>query len=244
MQKLRSILFMAWLYLGMSALALAGLPLAVFSTRAGLVATRLWAHWAVLGLRLIAGVRLRLEGIEHIPAEPVLFASKHQSNLETITAFLALRDPAIVLKRELIRLPLYGWYAKRTGMIVVDRDAHARALKDMVRDAKARFAEGRPVLIFPEGTRQLPGAPPDYKPGVAALYRELDVPCVPVALNTGLFWGSGGKLKQPGVAVIRFLPAIPPGLQRRPFMAELEARIEAASTELTGLSQDNVAAEA
>lgn len=231
----RSFLFMAWLYVGMSVLGLAALPLAVISKRVAVAAIWLWAHWARLGLLLIAGIRLRFEGLEHIPDQPVLIASKHQSNLETIAAFLALRDPAMVLKRELVKLPLYGWYVKRTGMIVVDRDAHARALKDMVRDAKARFADGRPVMIFPEGTRQAPGVPPDYKPGVAALYRELDVPCVPVALNTGLFWSAGGALKGPGVAVIRFLPAIPAGLPRRAFMAELETRIETASAELAGL---------
>ena len=242
--QLRSFLFMAWLYGGMSVLGLAALPLAMVSSRATLMAIRLWAHWTILGLKLIADIEVRFEGLQHVPNEPVLVASKHQSNLETIVAFLALLNPAIVLKSELMKLPLYGWYAKRAGMIVVDRDAHSKALKEMVRHARARFAEGRPVLIFPEGTRQAPGAAPDYKPGVAALYRELDVPCVPVALNTGLFWGGGGRLKQPGVAVIRFLQPIPAGLQRRPFMAELEARIEAASAELAGLSHQEVSAEA
>jgi len=233
---LRSFVYICWLYGGMILLGFSTLPIAYFSRRVGLATIKLWARWALLGLALIGGIRVRFEGLEHVPDEPVLFASKHQSNLETIAAFIALRDPAMVLKQELTKLPAYGVYCRRTGMIVVDREAHAKALKDLVRDAKTAFAEGRPVMIFPEGTRRMPGAPPDYKPGVAALYRELDVPCVPVALNTGLFWGSGGKLKRPGVAVIRFLPPIPAGLQRRPFMAELETRIETASAELAGLS--------
>ncbi|MBY0447998.1 MAG: 1-acyl-sn-glycerol-3-phosphate acyltransferase [Hyphomonadaceae bacterium] len=230
---MRSALFMLYLYGGMAALGILAFPLALVNRAAGIGAIRLWALYTLFGLRWIAGVRVRFEGLEHVPDGPVLIASKHQSNLETIAAFLVLRDPAMVLKRELLKLPLYGWFAVRTGMIVVDRDAHAKALRDLVRHAKARFAEGRPVLIFPEGTRRPPGAPPDYKPGVAALYRELGSACVPVALNTGQFWDARGKLHRRGAAVLRFLPPIPPGLSRQDFMQALEGCIEPASAALT-----------
>lgn len=229
---MRSLVFLVSLYAGMTAIGLIALPAALFHQGPALWAVRVWARWAMFCLRRIGGVRLRLEGLEHIPPGPTLIACKHQSNLETIAAFLAVPDPAVVLKRELLAMPLYGWFAQRTGMIVVDREAHAKALRGMVHEAKQRLAEGRHVVIFPEGTRKAPGEPPDYKPGVAALYRELDVACVPAALNSGVFWGEGGRLLARGETVIRFLPPIPAGLPRREFMMRLEAEIEGASAEL------------
>lgn len=235
MTLLRSLIYVLWLYGGMAVIGLVALPAAVFSREAGLVAIRVWARWAVSGARALCGIRLRFEGLEHLSKGPVLIASKHQAMLDTIAPFLVMSAPAIVLKRELLAMPIYGWFAKRSGMIPVDRDAHAKALKTMVREAKARMAEGRPIFIFPEGTRQAIGAPPAYKPGVAALYRELNVPCVPAALNTGLVWAARGLTRRPGEAVIRFLEPIPAGLPRREFMRLLEERIERESAALAGL---------
>ena len=152
--------------------------------------------------------------------------------LDVVAPFAMLDDPCFVLKKELMPLPFFGWFAWKTRMIAVDRSAHSKALKGMVRQARDRHAEGRQILIFPEGTRQAPGAAPDYKPGIAALYRDLDSPCWPLATNSGVHWPAHGFIRRPGLVVFEFLPPIPAGLKRAEFMAELETRLEAASTAL------------
>jgi 1-acyl-sn-glycerol-3-phosphate acyltransferase len=152
--------------------------------------------------------------------------------LDTVAPFDFLPEPAYVLKQELMRLPFYGWFAARAGMIPVDREAHSKALKQLVADSIRRLAEGRQIIIFPEGTRKLPGETGDYKPGVAALYRELAIPCIPMATNSGLFWPAHGLDWKPGAAVFELLEPIPPGLKRAEFMRQLEERIEVATARL------------
>jgi 1-acyl-sn-glycerol-3-phosphate acyltransferase len=137
-----------------------------------------------------------------------------------------------VLKRELLHIPMFGWYMRKVGMIAVDRSRGASALKQMVREAQATFAAGRSIAIFPEGTRTAPGEHKPYQPGVAALYTQLGVPVVPIALNSGLFWGRKAFLKKPGTITLQILPAIPPGLDRKTFMKRLESSIEDASKAL------------
>jgi 1-acyl-sn-glycerol-3-phosphate acyltransferase len=149
---------------------------------------------------------------------------------DTVALFYMLGDPVFVLKRELMRVPLYGWYARRVGMIAIDREAGGDALRSMTKAARQALASGLSVVIFPEGTRKNVGAPTDYKPGVAALYQRLDRPCIPVALNSGLFWtGPAGFLKKRGRIVLEFLPSVAPGLKRQEFMRVLENRIEQAT---------------
>jgi 1-acyl-sn-glycerol-3-phosphate acyltransferase len=160
---------------------------------------------------------------------------KHQSAWDTLMLPPLLGDPAVVIKRELQYVPFYGWYATRAGSIFIDRKGGAGSLRRMVASARRAIDAGRPVVIFPQGTRTAPGEPTDahpYQPGVAALYRELDVPLVPVAVNSGLYWGRRAFMKRPGRIVAQFLEPIPPGRPRREVMATLEARIEAASAEL------------
>jgi 1-acyl-sn-glycerol-3-phosphate acyltransferase len=232
MNALRSIVFVLWLYGSMTVIGLSFMPLAVFSEAAAIQAARTWASALIWGVRAICGIRLEVRGREHIPRGAALVAAKHQSMMDTIIPFALLEGPSVVLKRELLKLPIFGWFAKRAGMIVVNREAHAAALRTMLRDGRDRAAKGRQIFIFPEGTRQAPGAPPDYKPGIAALYRDLKLPCTPVALNIGQFWPAHGLVRKPGLAVIEFLPVIAPGLPRDEFMRELEARIETASSAL------------
>jgi 1-acyl-sn-glycerol-3-phosphate acyltransferase len=137
-----------------------------------------------------------------------------------------------VLKKELLVIPFYGWYSIKGGMIAVDREGHASALKKLVKDTRERLSEDRQVIIFPEGTRKDPGAQPDYKPGVAALYRDLDLPCTPVATNSGVHWPAHGFLRRPGTIVFQFLEPLPAGLKRGEFMRELQDRIETATNAL------------
>lgn len=229
---LRSLAFTAWLYLSMPLYAVGLSPALLMPHRFAMGVIRLWARFVLFGLRWIAGVRVEFRGLEHRPQGPALLAGKHQGMLDVVVPFVMLADPCVVMKKELMPLPFFGWFAWKTKMIAVDRSAGSTALKAMVKQARARLSEGRQILIFPEGTRTAPGAAPDYKPGIAALYRDLDLPCVPVATNSGVHWPAHGFRRHPGVVVYEFLPAIPAGLKRAEFMTRLETAIETASTVL------------
>ena len=185
-----------------------------------------WLAWA------ICGIRTEVRGREHLPQGAALIAGKHQSLYDTCAPFVFLPDICYVLKKELVTIPLFGWYTLKGGMIVVDRDAGSTALRKLVDDSKDRLRHTRQIMIFPEGTRTTPGDKASYKPGIAALYRELDMPCIPMATNSGVHWPSKSWIRTPGTIVFEFLPAIPPGLKRGEFMRELEDRIETASKAL------------
>jgi 1-acyl-sn-glycerol-3-phosphate acyltransferase len=190
-----------------------------------------WGRSTLWGLKWIIGVTVAFEGLEHLPKGAALIASKHQTTLDTVLPAQFLSAPVFVVKKELISMPVFGFYMKY-GMIPVDREAHAKALKDMLRAARTVIAKGRQIVIYPEGTRQELGAPPDYKPGIAALYKDLGLPVTPIALNTGLVWRPSGIIRTPGHVTIKVLPAIPAGLPRDEFMRELERVIESESQAL------------
>jgi 1-acyl-sn-glycerol-3-phosphate acyltransferase len=223
-----NVLFYAWtaLYL------ILVLPLLAAPRPVALAAARFWNRSIVWLLATVVGLRHQVRGQENVPIEPALFAVKHQSAWETIVLPVLLKDPVYVLKRELFAIPVFGWYLARIGMIGVDRAGGAAALNALVRRARRALERGHHMIIFPEGTRVAVGSHRAYHPGVAALYTMLKVPVVPVALNSGFFWGRRSFLKRAGTITIAFLPAIPPGLKRAAFMAELEARIEGASGKL------------
>jgi 1-acyl-sn-glycerol-3-phosphate acyltransferase len=225
---LRSIIFFVWLLLISIVLHVAFLPALVLPRRGAVIAARSWCAGILWGLRVFAALDYEVRG--EIPAMPALVASKHMSMWDTVALFFLLGDPVFVLKRELMRIPFYGWYARRVGMIAIDRQGGGIALRAMTRDAREARARGLGIVVFPEGTRKSVGAPPDYKSGVGALYQGIDIACVPVALNSGLFWT--GFLKKPGRIVIQFLAPIRPGLKRKEFMAALEDRIEQTTGEL------------
>ncbi|HEY1632501.1 MAG TPA: lysophospholipid acyltransferase family protein [Rhizomicrobium sp.] len=241
MMLVRSALFFLY-FIAVSAIIYVGaLPTLLLPPRFTVAASRLWSRAVFFGARMIVGQVFEIRGTP--PKEGVLVASKHMSMWDTMALYLALYRPAAVLKRELLRIPFYGWYVAKAGIIAIDRSGHASALRKMAADGRAAFAAGRSVLIFPEGHRQLPGATPDYKPGVAGLYSQLNSPCVPVALNSGLFWtGPLGFFKKPGTMVLEFLEPIPPGLKRQEFMATLESRIETATARLVEEGQKSLAA--
>ncbi|GAB4184067.1 MAG: lysophospholipid acyltransferase family protein [Thalassobaculales bacterium] len=231
---LRSLAFNLAFYGWTALMTLACLPLFVLPARLVAPCSRLWARGTLFLLGAIAGLRHELRGLENLPPAPAIIAAKHQSAWDTIV-FVALLPRAVyVLKRELLWIPLYGWYAARAGHIAVDRKAGARALAGMLKDAAARLAETPPphLVIFPQGTRTAPGRRAPYLPGVAALARGLDLPVVPVALNSGLYWGRRAFAKRPGTILLEVLPAIPAGLPRGEVMARLETAIETATDRL------------
>jgi 1-acyl-sn-glycerol-3-phosphate acyltransferase len=225
---LRSALFLVWFLIVTAILSLLFLPVLMLPRGATVWLARLWARLTFWGLSVFAGIGWEIRGTP--PKGPVLVASKHMSMWDTLALYLTLYEPAIVLKRELLRIPFYGWFLAKAAAIAIDRGAGASALRKMADASRKVLGEGRPILIFPEGTRKKPGAAPDYKPGVAGLYGQLGVPCVPVALNSGVYWT--GFLKRPGTIVLEFLEPIPPGLKRDAFMAQLESRIETATNAL------------
>jgi 1-acyl-sn-glycerol-3-phosphate acyltransferase len=153
MTLVRSLIYVIYLYGTMALCVIALAPLALLAPRQAILGPQVWARVAIWGLRAICGARVRVEGAENVPPGGVLVASKHQAMLDTLTPFLVLKRPAIVLKKELLSMPLFGWFAQRTGMIAIDREGHASALKQMLRDARARAGEGREIVIYPEGTR-------------------------------------------------------------------------------------------
>jgi 1-acyl-sn-glycerol-3-phosphate acyltransferase len=231
---LRSLIYVVYLYLTMTLLAVISLPLVFTRGRAAAAKqAAVWGRAALFGARIICGITYEVRGAERLPKDaPVLIASKHEAMWETLFFLQFLEGAAIVLKKELLALPVYGWYARKLEMISIDRSMGASALKDMTREALNAQDESRPVVIFPEGTRQAPGAPPDYKPGIAMLYKRLGLPCYPVALNSGYCWAANGVIRRPGHIVVEVLEPIPPGLSREAFMRELESRIETACARL------------
>jgi 1-acyl-sn-glycerol-3-phosphate acyltransferase len=229
---LRSLAFNVGWYLGTAAIAIAGLPFLLAPRRWVVGWARLWIVFVLWWLRVTVGLTHRVVGRENLPAGPAILACKHQSSWETLSFTLLFDDIAIVLKRELLLIPVVGWAMARAGNIAVTRGDGASALRGLVKQAKAVVAEGRSIVIFPEGTRVAPGDRKPYQVGTAALYRQLGVPVVPIALNSGLFWGRRKWIKRPGVLTLEILPPIPPGLSREAFMQTLQEKIEGATARL------------
>ena len=192
-----------------------------------------WRNSNVAMLRWIVGIRSAIEGGESIPAGPCIIASKHQSDWD-IFALLPWTDdkPAFIAKRELIDIPFFGWAAQSIDTISIDRRLGGQAIPRMLSDAKAALARGCRIIIFPEGTRKAPLADPDYRQGIVRMYGALNVPVIPVALDSGLYWGRNSLVMWPGTARARILPAIEPGLGAEGFAARLEAVIEAETTRM------------
>ena len=229
---LRSALFNLGFFGGAAALAVALAPALVLPRGVFVRAGRVWARWTDFLLRRVVGAEIVVENAAGLPAGGCIVAARHESAWETVALLGLLPDPAYVLKRELLRIPLFGWYARKNRQIAVDRAGGARALRAMLAQAADAVAAGRQVVIFPQGTRVAPGEARPYRAGAAALYRALDAPVVPIALNSGSVWGRNAFLKRPGRIVLRVLAPIPPGLSRAAFTATLEARIETATAAL------------
>ena len=221
MNRLRTILFTVLFY-GLSVPIVLSVPVSALFGRAAVIRhAHVWARMHRMLYRHVMGIRVVVAG--QVPAGATFFAAKHQAMFETLELQLVLGGPAMVIKRELSKLPFWGWAAMQYGGIVADREASAGALRSMMRAAKALKAEGRSILIYPEGTRVAPGERPPLQSGFAGLYRALGMPVVPVALDTGVVWPKRGA-KRPGVVTIRLGEVIPAGLPRE----EIEARVHAA----------------
>jgi len=233
MRVITSLLFVAWLYLSMAIMGLVFLPFLVLPRSATMFGIRVFTRVVMVGLRLICGIRTEIRGREHMPEGPVIYAGKHQCMYDIFIPFLVLRDPAIIMKKELLWYPFLGWYALKSEMIPIDRAGTTKTLKAMVVEVKKRAANYRQIVIFPEGTRRAPGAPVAYQAaGLSAIAKAVEAPIVPVATNAGLCWPGRGFMRRPGTIVYEILPPIPAGLPRKELMARLEAALEPATDAL------------
>ena len=194
--------------------------------------------WAVVGLwvlKKLCKIEHQFVGLENLPKEPCIIACKHQSMWETIVMHLVFTRPVYAFKKELLKIPFYGWFLTAMSGITVDRNGGASALKDLIKQSKKYLAQNQSIILFPQGTRVPLGASPEkypYQAGIAALYATCGAKVVPAALNSGAFWPKGKIAKKSGKIILEFLPAIESGLSRQEFMTKLESAIEKRSTEL------------
>ena len=228
----RSVVFNVLFYTAFIGLMVFGMPFVLTSRDATLIVVRAWARVSVWLLRVVCGTRVEFRNLELVPKGASILAVKHQSFLETFALILVLDDFTYVLKKELTTIPFFGWYLKATKQIGIVREKKGSTMSALVRAVKAKLAAGSQVVIFPEGTRRMIGAPPAYKPGVSILCVAGEVPCTPVALNSGLFWPRHSFVRRPGTVVIEFLPPLEPGLDKRGFMKAIETAIESATEAL------------
>jgi 1-acyl-sn-glycerol-3-phosphate acyltransferase len=239
---LRSVVFNALFYVNLTILLLAAIPTFLMPRHGIIWMAKTWGRTSNFLLRVVCGTRIECRGLEKIPPGALIVASKHQSIWETFTLVGLLDDPAYVLKRELKWIPFFGWYLGKAEMIGVNRGARGVALSSMTEGAREAVAQGRQIIIFPEGTRRAPGAEPNYKYGVTHLYAETGVPCVPVALNSGLFWPRRKFLRYPGTIRLEVLDPIPPGLTKEAFAERLQQDIESATARLVAQGEQELAA--
>src|SRR3990167_2149741 len=219
-----NILFYGWTFVCL----IAFLPFLILPGRYMLYWVRLWVKGLLWISVHILKLRFEVTGLEKLPSSPFILASKHQSAWETFVFHYLFHDPAIVLKQELMWIPFFGWYLRKIDPIPLSRSRRkgAQSLKKLLEHAQYAVEKGRPILIFPEGTRSHPGQVGIYRSGVASLYLNLNVPVVPIALNSGLYWPRRSFLKYPGTITVAFLDPIKPGLSRQKFMEKLQQDIE------------------
>jgi 1-acyl-sn-glycerol-3-phosphate acyltransferase len=236
----RSILFNVALYVNFLVQAIVFAPVLLLPERWFWPIGRFWVRSTLWLHRTICGIDDEIRGHENIPAGGFIVASKHQSAWETLRLIELFPLPSFILKRSLLWVPLFGWYLKKAGMIPVDRGGGSAAMAAMTEHARRAIREGRQIIIFPEGTRRSPLAPPQYRHGVARLYRDLGVQCLPVALNSGLFWPRRSLAHRRGTITLACLPAIPPGHDSETFLEELRGAIESTTEALIAESFANV----
>lgn len=228
----RSVIFNVLFYVLLVLYLIASIPVFLMPRRAMIAFARHWARSNLALLRVACDIKVDFQGVEKIPAGPLICASKHQSLWETFALVTLLDDPAYIMKRELMWIPFFGWATWKAGMISVNRGARSVALQAMNERAKTEILKGRQLIIFPEGTRRPAGAEPKYKFGVAHLYSEIGVPCVTIALNSGLFWPRRSFMRYPGTIRVVLGDPIPPGLDKQVFFSRMQDEIESVTARL------------
>ncbi len=232
MTFVRSLLFRVVLFASSPILAIVLSPALLFGRQGVRYLAKVWARMVLLELRFFCGISHRVEGAENMPQGGGVVAANHQSMWETIALYALLPKSAFIVKRELENIPVFGWFLRPAGNIVIDRQGGAKALRAMTRAAQQIVEGGGQIIVFPEGTRVQPGQHVEFQPGLAGVYKAVAAPCYPVAHDSGRFWRHPGPEKTPGVITIRFLPPIPANLERKRFLSEVQTAIEAARPDL------------
>ncbi len=230
MRWLLSLIFVVQMYVALMIVGIVYLPYAIITREGAVAACHAYCRWVIFTARILVGIRSEIRGSP--PMGEAIIAAKHQSFFDIILIYSAVPQGRFIMKKELIWTPVIGWYALRFGCIPVDRGKKGSAVSKMLADVKRGLTEPGQLVIYPQGTRVAPGVKAPYKVGTALLYKHLDQPCIPVAINVGVLWPKGGILKKPGLAIVEFLPAIEPGLSNAEFLARIEAEIEPASNRL------------
>ncbi len=236
----RSVAFNVLFYLNTLIYLIIALPTFFLPYRAVIAVAKAWGHTNLVLLR-VAGIDYEIRGREKIPKGAVIVAPKHQSAWETFALLPLFDDPVFIVKRELQWIPIFGWLMIKGRMVPVDRSAGSQAIPAMTARARIELAAGRQLIIFPEGTRRPAGAEPRYKYGVALLYDATGVPCVPIALNSGLFWPRRSIRRLPGTVLVEVLDPIAPGLDKEVFFKRLQDEIEAATARLIDETKNKIA---
>ena len=229
---LRSLIYNVLFYVLLVFWMVVAIPTYLMPYRAFMKVAKAWARSSIWLMRVVCKTKVEYRGVEKIPPGPLIVASKHQSMWETFALMQFFDSPLFIYKRELGWIPLFGWYLLKSKMIGVDRSGGMRSLMEMARRAPREVRKGRQLVIFPEGTRTAVGALPDYKTGVGQIYAHSGVPCIPVALNSGLFWPRRTFMRYPGTLVVEFLDPLPPGLTRKDFIEHISTSIEDATNRL------------
>ncbi len=238
---LRSLVYNVLFYVLLVFWNVVAIPTFLMPRRAFMAVAKTWARSSVWLMRVVCNTRLEVRGLEKIPDGPLIVASKHQSMWETFALMQFFDAPLFIYKRELAWIPFFGWYLMKSGMIGVDRSGGMRSLMEMARRAPKEIRSGRQLIIFPEGTRTPVGAQPDYMTGVGQIYANSGVPCLPVALNSGLFWPRRTFMRYPGTLVVEFLNPLPAGLNRKEFIVRIATVIEAATDRLVEAAREEQA---
>jgi 1-acyl-sn-glycerol-3-phosphate acyltransferase len=237
----RSLVYNVLFYLVLAFWVIVGIPTYLMPRWGIMAIAKYWARSSIWLMRVICNTRVEYRGLEKIPDGPLIVASKHQSTWETFALLQFFDQPLFILKRELRWIPLFGWYLIKSDMIGVDRGAGGRALIQTMHRAGEAVRRGRQLIIFPEGTRMPVDAPPNYKSGVGLVYANSEVACLPVALNSGLFWPRRTFMRYPGTLVVEFLDPLPPGLPRNEFTARISTVIEDATNRLVATARQEQA---
>lgn len=229
---LRSLIYNVLFYLLLAFWVIVAVPTFLLPTAALMRVAKMWGQSSIWLMRLVCGTKVEFRGLDKIPSGPLIVAPKHQSMWETFALLQFFDHPLYILKRELTWIPMFGWLLIKGGMIAINRKAGGRILVEMARRAREEVRRGRQLIIFPEGTRKAVDAPPHYKAGVAQIYSDCDVPCLPVALNAGLFWPRRQFMRYPGTIIVEFLDPLPAGLDRRDFLEQLASVVETATNRI------------
>ena len=238
---IRALLFNVVFYGGTAVLCFAYIPTLVLPRPVFMVFIRFYFHWVAWAEKYVLGLKYEVRGWENVPKNGAfLIAAKHQSAYETMKFHVLFKDPAIILKRELLRIPLWGWMAAKARMIAIDRTDGKSALQTILENAKPVVESGRPIVIFPQGTRVPVGAYKPYKFGITRMYEHFDIPILPMAINAGVYWKKKAFIKRPGTVVFEFLPPIMPGQDPKKVLATLEKDIESHSDALVAQARQTL----